>query len=89
MRTLLDDRILFADMRWYFDFGRIFAGRGGNVGLVRREDWERSTQEIYRRWGQYVARTKPGFFKGRGQTSPMGIRVSRRSVLATANLDVE
>ena len=33
MRTLLEDRITYADVRWYWDHGRVFSGRGGNVGL--------------------------------------------------------
>ena len=36
MQTLLEDRILLMEMRWYFDHGRIFSGRGGNVGLGKK-----------------------------------------------------
>lgn len=81
-RTLLHDRIVYVDMRWSFDHGRIFAGRGGNVGLVDPESWQRTTEEIYRRWGKYVGRKRPGFAKGKGSSSPMSIRVSRHSPLA-------
>ena len=83
MRTLLEDRILIADMRWHFDHGRIFSGKGGNVGLITREHWERITQAIFDRWGKYVGRSRPRFGKGGGgSTSSMGIRVSRTSPLA-------
>jgi len=82
MKTLLEDRILYADMRWYFDHGRIFAGKGGNVGLVGDEAFARTTAELYRRWGRFVGRRKPAWFKSAGSSSPMSIRVKRMNPLA-------
>lgn len=82
MRTLLEDRILYADMRWYFDHGRIFSGKGGAVGMISAEQYRRTTEEIYRRWGRFVGRRRPAWIKRKGSTSPMSIKVTRHSPLA-------
>ena len=57
MRTLLVDRMLYADRRFYFDHGRVF--RGGNVGIVTSEMVERSTKLLNKRWGRYLDISKP------------------------------
>jgi hypothetical protein len=81
LRTLLEDRVVYADMRWYFDHGRIFSGRGGAVGLISEETFKRSTAILHERWGQYVGRKSPGFIKGRRTTSLASIKVTRMSPL--------
>ncbi len=40
LQTMMEDRILLADMRWYFDHGRIFSGKGGAVGIVSSAGFE-------------------------------------------------
>ena len=84
LQTLLHDRVLFAEMRWYFDHGRSFAGRGGNVGKITEEQFKASTAILLQRWGKYIGLGSPGFQKNRS-TTPMSIRVKRRSPLADAN----
>jgi len=54
LQTLLVDRILFADMRFYWDFGRDFAGRGGNVGLAGPEKYDRANKVLREKWGDYI-----------------------------------
>lgn len=81
LRTLLDDRILYADMRWVADHGRIFSGRGGAVGMISADAFQRSTEILYSRWGRFIGRKRPGFMR-KGATSPMSIKVSRHSPLA-------
>lgn len=82
LQTLLEDRILLADMRWYFDHGRIFSGKGGNVGLLTHDQWEKGTAKLYAKWGRFIGRTKPGFAKSQGNVSPASIRVKRMNPLA-------
>ncbi len=85
MQTLLEDRIVYADMRWYFDHGRIFAGKGGNVGLVGSEAFAQTTAELYRRWDRFLGRNKkrmPWFKSAAGSSSPMSIKVKRMNPLA-------
>jgi hypothetical protein len=65
LRTLLDDRCVYADVRFYFDCGRVFAGRGGNVGLVTPEIFKASTRAILERWGDAVSFKKLPFQKNR------------------------
>jgi hypothetical protein len=77
LRTLLDDRALYCDNRFYFDFGRIFSGRGGNVGVVTTEQYQRTSEALVKKWGEYLSFKAPGFAKGKRASSPMSIRVSR------------
>jgi hypothetical protein len=82
MKTMLDDRVLLADMRFYFDHGRIFSGKGGAVGIVSREGFEAGTRILYDRWGKYIGRKRPGFMRGQGNVAPMSIRVQRHNPTA-------
>lgn len=65
LRTLLEDRCVYADIRFYFDCGRIFSGRGGNVGLVTPEAFKSTTRIISDRWGKYASFKALPFAKGR------------------------
>jgi hypothetical protein len=63
MRTLLEDRIVLADIRYYFDFGRSFSGSGGQSGLVTPDDFKRSTEIVAKRWGKSISFRRPGYMK--------------------------
>jgi hypothetical protein len=78
MQTLLDDRILYCDMRWYFDHGRIFCGRGGNVGLIDDAWLKQAEAESERRWGRYFSRKKHGWVRAASSDS-MSIVVRRQN----------
>ena len=82
LETLMRDRIVFADTRFYFDCGRIFAGRGGAVGQIDKETFERTTRAIGRKWGEYVTFKTPNYVKKKGSVSPMRIKVSRTNPTA-------
>ena len=64
MQTLLADRIVYADVRFYFDFGSSFSGVGGQSGLVTAEDFKRSTDIVAKRWGTSISFKRPGWMKG-------------------------
>jgi len=64
MRTLLEDRIVLADIRFYFDFGSSFSGMGGQSGLVTPDDFKRSTEIVAKRWGTSISFRRPGWMKG-------------------------
>lgn len=81
MHTLLEDRAVYTDLRFYFDFGRIFSGRGGNVGLVTPESFKDSTRELAKRWGKNVSFKPPGYVKNR-EVASMRIAVSRTNKTA-------
>jgi hypothetical protein len=81
LRTLLEDRAVYADVRFYFDCGRVFAGRGGNVGLVTPEIFKNSTRQIVERWGKAVSFKTLPFQKNRN-TSAVRIAVSRTNKTA-------
>lgn len=84
LRTLLEDRLVYADVRFAFDFGRAFTGRGGNVGLLDDRLFKQATANIKRTWGPFVEFDKPPMFgkPGKRDSSAVSIRVSRTSPLA-------
>jgi hypothetical protein len=81
LRTLLEDRCVYADVRFYFDCGAVFSGRGGNVGLVTPELFERASRGLIRKWGKCVS-FKPLDFQKRRQVSPVKMVVSRTNKTA-------
>jgi hypothetical protein len=81
MQTLLKDRILYADARFYFDHGRIGAGLGGQVGLLTDVMHAASTEKLKQRWGRYVHFKKPSYHKGATNTQAMSVRVRRQNPL--------
>jgi hypothetical protein len=81
LRTLLEDRCVYADVRFFFDCGPVFSGRGGNVGLIDAEAFEKSTRELCRTWGRHVSFKVPNFVKKR-EVASISIRVSRTNKLA-------
>lgn len=81
MQTLLEDRCIYADIRFYFDFGPIYSGRGGSVGLITPEVFEASSRALKARWGNCLSFKAPGYVKKRNVTA-MSIRVSRTNKLA-------
>lgn len=78
LRTLRDDRIVFTDMRFYFEHGRVFGGRGGNVGVISSEQFAEGTRQLESRWGRYVRSKKPGFRKN-AYVESVSIRVRRNN----------
>jgi hypothetical protein len=76
LRTLLDDRCVYADVRFYFDCGRVIAGRGGNVGVITPEVFKASTKAIFEKWGDAVSFKNLPFQKTR-DVSAVRIKVSR------------
>lgn len=81
MRTLLEDRFVYADVRFYFDFGTSFTGSGGNTGLVQPQEFTDASREVKRRWGCHIQYKAPGFVKTR-EIAPASIRVSRTNKTA-------
>lgn len=81
LRTLLEDRCVYADVRFYFDCGRVFGGRGGNVGLVTPAQFKRTSVDLARRWGRYVSYKPPAFARKRS-VAAISIKVSRSNPTA-------
>lgn len=81
LTTLLLDRLLYADTRFWFDCGAVFAGRGGNVGLVDIERWKNSSRELKRTWGKSVSFTRRQFGR-RHNVDSMSIQVTRSNPVA-------
>lgn len=79
LRTLLEDRIVYADMRFYFDFGSSFTNPGGNSGLVTAEDFEAAALALKQRWGKHVTFESPNYDEKRSKTAVGSIRVRRRA----------
>jgi len=81
LRTLLEDRCILADTRFYFDCGLVFGGRGGNVGLVTPEVFKQSSLALMHKWGRNVSFKKLGFQKNRDVTA-IRIAVTRTNKTA-------
>ena len=83
LRTLQDDRILLCDMRYMFYHGPVFSGKGGNVGILDQAQFNRATEELEKRWGQYIQTKKKGRFGKKDKGKPaMSIAVKRTSPTA-------
>lgn len=84
LRTLIEDRILFMDTRFYFDHGPIFSGRGGNVGLVDKQGFHRSTRLLKQLYGRCVEFSGVRFTgqgkQARKSKQSMSIRVRRKQL---------
>lgn len=76
LQTLLEDRAVYADVRFYFDCGRVFGGRGGNVGLVTPETFRQTSMKILERWGKHVSFKRMAFQKNR-DVAAVKLAVSR------------
>lgn len=81
LRTLLLDRLVFADVRFFFDCGAVFSGRGGAVGQITPEMFAGSSKELLRTWGKALSFKPPGYVKNREVTS-ISMRVSRHNKVA-------
>jgi hypothetical protein len=81
LQTLLHDRCVVADVRFYFDFGSSFSGSGGNSGLVNTEDFMAATRIVAKRWGKAISFKRPGYMK-KGDTVAGKPNVRRSNKIA-------
>lgn len=79
METLLNERCIYADVRFHFDFGLAGAGRGGGVGLTTSADMARATRLLRIKWGRFISEPN-------GQPIGKRKRVSQRAVKIKPNL---
>lgn len=82
LRTLLLDRIVFADVRFFFDCGAVFTGRGGNVGLITSEQFEKASRELRRTWGNSLSFKPSAYVKKSREVASVSLRVSRTNKTA-------
>jgi len=81
LRTLKLDRCVYADIRFFFDCGAVFSGRGGAVGQISPEQFDNSSRELRRTWGRSLSFKAPAYVKKR-EVSSISIRVSRTNKTA-------
>ena len=81
LTTLFEDRCLLADIRYYFDFGDAFSGRGGNVGVVTPQQFTAASRGLVQKWGNALSLKAPGYAKKR-QVAPLRIVVTRTNKVA-------
>jgi len=77
LKTLLEDRFVYADCRFYFDCGRIFSGRGGNVGMVTADRFDQTSKRLKTKWGEYISYKAPFGKKHARSVAAMRINVDR------------
>lgn len=82
LQTMLLDRIVYADVRFFFDCGAVFSGRGGAVGMLTAEMMEASTRALKKRWGSSVSFKQPGFMKKSRDMASISMRVRRHNKTA-------
>lgn len=65
LETLLHDRAVYCDQRFYFDCGQVFGGGGGNTGLVTSDAFNQSTSLLQKKWGRLLSFNRLGSEKDR------------------------
>lgn len=75
LRTLMEDRIMYLDTRFYWHFGKVNSGVGGGVGLITKKKYEAVTQRLQDYYGPFVQLSAQESKFGSG----MKIRVRRRN----------
>lgn len=68
--TLLKDRIVYCDQRFFFDVGTIYSGIGGSVGLIDSERFGRVSLALKKKWGKHVSFGTGARFRGNSKTVP-------------------
>jgi len=85
MQCLLKHRLILCDRRFYWDFGPIWGGKGGNQGLRTAETHAKERAVLAAKWGRYLyvgeSRNQIGADRSRKGLA-MSVRVARRSNLA-------
>lgn len=82
-QTLLEDRAVLQDVRYYFDCGNVFGGRGGNVGLVTPEQFALTSRRLKAKWGKHVSFKGLNFEKNKARdVAAIKIAVSRTNKTA-------
>jgi hypothetical protein len=90
METYRDDRIAYVDGRYYWDFGKIYSGVGGNQGMVSYDQRKTSLRIMRSRWTRYLSVGSAQETAGKGMksatlrpdTQAISIRIQRKSVQA-------
>ena len=90
METYRDDRIAYVDARYYWDFGKIYSGTGGNQGMVSFDQKKNSLRLMRSRWTRYLSvgtsqdRPSKGLKSAtlKPDTQGISIRIPRKSVQA-------
>ena len=85
MQVLRKDRVVLVDRRFYFDFGGVWRGKGGNQGLRTSESEDRDRLILERKWGAYISVQKSSNVvrSKTSETFGMSVRVRRRGKTAT------
>ena len=84
METYRDDRIAYVDGRYYWDFGKIYTGTGGNQGMVTHDQRQNSIRLMRSRWTKYlkIGGEKKGPKNLKNDTQGLSIRIQRKSLQA-------
>lgn len=80
MQALLKERVVLIDRRYYFDFGPVWSGRGGQQGMRTSEREIAETKKMKQRWGEYVQIETAN----KNGTTGSSIRVPRRQRIVSA-----
>lgn len=75
LETLLHDRIVLCDSRYYFDHGPVFTGDGGLRGKVTGDHFKVATEKLIEKWGECVG--GGGLSAGRGRPKGKGGRMAK------------
>jgi hypothetical protein len=79
MQALLKDRIVIGDRRFYFDFGAVWKGKGGNQGLRTSQREKDDVDMLSEKWG-YLLNTgeSKNRLRKKNSSGAMSIRVRRK-----------
>jgi hypothetical protein len=80
LTTIMVDRFGYTDNRFYFDFGKVFSGHGGNVGLVTADTFAETSRRLKMKWGKHISFTSTASnAQGVRKAPVMSYRVDRRA----------
>jgi len=89
LESYRDDRVIYCDCRYYWDFGKIYGGVGGNLGMVSGETRKNTVRVMRARWTKYlhIGNSRDATSKGsktrlNADTQAISIRVQRKSLQA-------
>jgi len=74
LQSLMKDRIVLIDTRYYFHFGKTWGEKGGAQAIRTQEVRDRDVEYVQKKWGKYLDCTR----KSRGATMSNRIKVQRK-----------
>lgn len=84
LQSLLDDRAVYCDTRWYFNCGGMSRGQGGQTGELGVQEFDDGQINLRRKWGNYVGTSAARKMSGKNTWREFSVNVKRTSPLGVS-----